>query len=150
LGDEGIPKLIHKFILSEQVRVTMIQDIVLLSLYSAKMDSLPNMYNADTARGSSLPPALRFLTYHICAVGALPGHGAIGPPTQSAFAACVALMIGPGSSLAPLASDPVLGSRGLGDPTMRFRRDVRFLLLETFPFCSCSVRFARASSSFYL
>jgi hypothetical protein len=120
LGDEGIPKLVHKFITSKQMRVAIIRDVVLLSLYSAKMDSLPEMYNTDTARGSSLSPALRFLTYHICAVGALPGHGAIGPPTQSAFAACVALVIGPGSSLAPLASDPVLGSRGLDDPALRF------------------------------
>jgi hypothetical protein len=102
----------------------IMQDIVMIcGNQSTENESLPDtpklIPTPANDQSSSLPRAFYqpHTLHHIRAVGALPGHGAIELSTQSASAAWFALIVVSGSSLTCLDSDPVLGSRALGDPT---------------------------------
>jgi hypothetical protein len=68
-------------------------------------------------------------SYHIRAVGALLGYGAIGLSAQPSSALWLAFMTAIDSLLALLSSRLVLEVCGFGSPTSRFRVYVRFLPL---------------------
>jgi hypothetical protein len=139
-------KLIHECVMSQNVRNTLVKrfdaghghDLWNLKVQKMKacLIHLKLMSTLASDQYTGLPCALSLsrALHHIRAVGALPGHGAIGPTSRSDLAPSSSLLVVSSLSLVRPAPGSVLRSRALSDPTWRLCFGVCFLVLITFPF----------------